>query len=200
MWVPNCRDIWEAHDGWIDIGLFGRAGIREVGSNDDAGPAARLAATELWRRFADQLHKDRNDRTVLQQLGQALVLTKPGDFVNDVLHQQPGAEHAENVIVDGVRHVEILLELKKQAPPRTLKLIHIKADSETRQERLMRRDRVERRLIARYDSDITEAQVARILPQYADLTIDGSLPVELLVDQVIGFVRNWTQIPEALSA
>jgi dephospho-CoA kinase len=148
----------------------------------------RVSFGDYVRTYATQVQRDPKDRAVLQQLGQALVLTDREGFVRKVLGQNPTEG---SLIVDGVRHVEILLELKSQVRPRALKLIYIKADSETRQTRLMERDHVERRLVARYDSDITEAQISRILPQYADHIIDGSLPTSILVDQVVGFVVNW---------
>jgi dephospho-CoA kinase len=157
----------------------------------------RVSFGDYVRTYASQVQRDPKDRAVLQQLGQALVLTDREGFVRKVLDQHPTTG---NLIVEGVRHVEILLELKKQVFPRTLKLIHIKADSETRQARFMRREHVERRLVARYDSDITEAQVARILPQYADHMVDGSLPIPILADQVVGFMANWMGPPRQASA
>lgn len=163
----------------------------------------RVSFGDYVRSYARRVGRDSADRSVLQQLGQALVLTNRKTFVTDVLNQSraEGPNQAdENLIVDGVRHIEILLELKEQVHPRMLKLIHIKTDNETRQERLIARDNVERRVVARYDSDITEAQISRILPQYADLTIDGSLPTPILVDKVIGFVNNLTEPLQRITA
>lgn len=157
----------------------------------------RVSFGEQVRSYAETLRKDPTDRAVLQQLGQALVLTKREEFVRDVLNQNPTED---SLIVDGVRHVEILLELRKQVAPRTLKLMYIKADPTVRQERLMERDHVERRVVARYDSDITEAQIGRILPQYAERTLDGSLPTELLVDEVVDFAKSWSYGPAAARA
>jgi dephospho-CoA kinase len=147
----------------------------------------RVSFGDEVRSFAVREGRDPNDRAVLQQLGQALVLTDREGFVRRVLNQRPTEG---DLIVDGVRHVEILLELRKQVHPRTLKLIHINADSGIRQERLMERDQVERRVVARYDSDITEAQIARILPQYADLALDGSLPTSVLLAKVVDLERR----------
>lgn len=154
----------------------------------------RVSFGDQVRKVAEDASKDRNDRSILQQLGQFLVLTDPQQFVRDVLDQglaQPNPNStAENLIVDGVRHVEILLELRKQVVPRAVRLVYLKTDIETRQVRLVQRDHVERRIAARYDSDISEAQVARILPQYADLTLDGSLPTSLLIERVVSFVTQ----------
>jgi dephospho-CoA kinase len=153
----------------------------------------RVGFGDYVRKYAVEVGRDATDRAVLQQLGQALVLTDREGFITNVLKQNPTDE---NLIVDGVRHVEILLELKRQVYPRALKLIHLNTDNGTRQERLIKRDHVERRVVARYDSDITEAQIARILPQYADFVIDGSLPTSILVEQVVSYITNWMEPPQ----
>jgi dephospho-CoA kinase len=157
----------------------------------------RASFGDQVRNVARQAGQDPKNRAVLQQLGQALVLTRREEFIRDVLNQVP---NAENVIVEGVRHVEVLIDLKRLVQPRVLKLVHIKTDAEIRQQRMMDRDKVERRVVARYDADITEAQINRILPQYADLTIDGSLPLDILADQVIAFLEGWRNEPEAKRA
>ena len=56
----------------------------------------------------------------------------------------------------------------------------------------MERDGVERRVAARYENDITEAQVARIIPQYASLTVNGELPLDLQVAAIQKKLHEWT--------
>ncbi|MHC2663264.1 AAA family ATPase [Bradyrhizobium diazoefficiens] len=153
--------------------------------------AARLG----WARasFGDQVKKvaaennlDATDRAVLQNLGQALVLTKLEDFIEETLAQAQGAEY---IVLDGIRHVEVLLMLK-QKYHEAVRLVHLDVPSDIRQERYIKRENVERRLLARYESDITEAQIARILPQYADLSVNGTLPTAMLSEQVVAFARR----------
>ncbi|RVD51103.1 hypothetical protein EN783_33330 [Mesorhizobium sp. M2D.F.Ca.ET.140.01.1.1] len=69
-------------------------------------------------------------------------------------------------------------------------MVHLEAPSDVRQERYLQREAVERRLLARYEQDITEAQIARILPQYADLTVDATLPLSFQVEKVVEFARK----------
>jgi len=138
------------------------------------------------RKIASENGRDEKDRSVLQQLGQALVLTNVGGFVDDVLAQ---AGDAPNVILDGVRHVEVLFKLREKLNDK-VKLVHLEAPSDVRQERYLQRDDVERRLLARYEQDITEAQIARILPQYADLVVDATLPLSFQVDRVADFAKK----------
>ncbi|MBB3952365.1 AAA family ATPase [Aureimonas jatrophae] len=137
------------------------------------------------KKVARDNHRDPEDRAVLQSLGQALVVTNLDAFVRETLAQ---AGDAQSVVVDGVRHVEVLMKLRALQGTQ-VRLVHIDTPSDIRHERHMKRDNVERRLIARYESDITEAQLPRILPQYADKTINGSLPTSILADEVETFAR-----------
>jgi len=146
----------------------------------------RASFGDYVRKLASENGLDAKDRAVLQQLGQALVLTNVGGFVDDVLAQ---AGDSPNVILDGVRHVEVLFKLREKLGDK-VKLVYLEAPSDVRQERYMRREAVERRLLARYEQDITEAQIARILPQYADLPIDATLPLSFQVDKVADFARK----------
>ncbi len=162
--------------------------------------AARLSARRVSfgievRRYAEEHGANKKDRAVLQQLGQALVLTQREAFVKRVLAQDIDAQAPGDMnvplIVDGVRHIEIFMELKRQLAPRRVHLIHITTPGSTREQRIMEKDGVERRVVARYDNDITEAQVSRILPQYAGLTVQGELPVDLQVQQVVQKLKEW---------
>lgn len=146
----------------------------------------RLSFGDHVRKIAQENGRDWKDRAVLQQLGQALILTNVEGFINDVLAP---AGDAPNVILDGVRHVEVLFTLREKLNDR-IRLVHLEAPSDIRQERYMQREAVERRLLARYEQDITEAQIARILPQYADLLVDATLPLSFQVDKVADFARK----------
>ena len=153
--------------------------------------AVRASFGREVKHYAEINGENPNDRSTLQQLGQALVLTDCEGFVRRVLEQQPNVGDRQ-LIVEGVRHIEVLMELKERVRPKRLYLIHVMTPGSTREQRVMERDRVERRLVARYDNDITEAQVSRILPQYADLTVNGELPITLQVVQVMHKVAEWS--------
>lgn len=146
----------------------------------------RLSFGDHVRKLAQENGMDAGDRAVLQQLGQALVLTNVEGFIDGVLKP---AEEKQNVILDGVRHVEVLFTLRKRFGDR-VKLVYLDAPSDLRQERYMKREMVERRLLARYEQDITEAQIARILPQYADLRVDATLPLAFQVEKVLEFIKR----------
>ncbi|MDP4006393.1 AAA family ATPase [Methylobacterium sp. NEAU K] len=153
--------------------------------------ADRVSFGREVRRYAEENGENPKDRSVLQQLGQALVLTQCNQFVERVLAQRP-QPRSEHLIVEGVRHVEVLMELKRQLDSKSVHLVHVVTPGSTREQRVMERDDVERRLVARYDNDITEAQVSRILPQYASLTVNGELPIVLQVAQVMQKAAEWS--------
>ena len=152
---------------------------------------ARASFGDHVREVAGAAGRDDKDRSELQRLGQALILTNPDGFVEDVVKRAGGAER---IILDGVRHVEALFTLRKKYQGATIKLVYLDAPSDVRRERYIEREHVERRLLARYEQDITEAQISRILPQYADLIIDATWPLELQVDKVAEFSRGMAEL------
>ena len=145
------------------------------------------------RKLARDSSLDDTDRAVLQQLGQALVLTQPDKFVSDVIAE---AGDAPSIILDGLRHVEILFSLRARKDL-TLRLVYIKTPAEVRQSRVVERDDVDRRVVASYDADITEAQISRIIPQYAHKTIDGTLPIGILASDIENFIEREISIAAA---
>ena len=138
------------------------------------------------RKTAEANGRNSKDRAVLQQLGQALVLTNVDGFVSDVV---ASAGEAPEIILDGVRHVEVLFVLRRRLG-NGIRLVHLEAPNDVRQERYLKREGVERRLLARYEQDITEAQLSRILPQYADLLIDATWPLSMQADKVADYARQ----------
>ena len=152
---------------------------------------ARASFGDHVREVAHVARRDCKDRSELQRLGQALILTNPDGFVENVVKRAGNAEH---IVLDGLRHVEALFTLRKKYHRATIKLVYLDAPSDVRRERYIGREHVERRLLARYEQDITEAQISRILPQYADLTIDATWPLEQQVDKVAEFARGMAEL------
>ena len=137
------------------------------------------------RDYARENDRDAEDRGTLQALGQALVLADATDFVRKVLRSKTWRC---GLVLDGLRHVEVrqaLLEELKNWDA-ILRLVYVEVDEDTRQERARNDKKIERRMLSAYDQDLTEAQVPRIVPAYADLKIDGTLPIPALVDTIIG--------------
>ena len=132
---------------------------------------------------------DPDDRRLQQKLGQELVQTDVRGFVAGVLAQAHGWEPGGNLIVDGLRHAEVRLALLAEIDPSALHYVHIEVDEVTRQETAETVRGIQERLLYRYDQDLTEAQLPRILPAYADQIIDGSLPATMVAEKVIARLK-----------
>src|SRR5271170_2410837 len=71
----------------------------------------RASFGDYVRTVARAAGRDAGDRGELQRLGQALVLTNVDGFVDEVLKRADGAER---IILDGIRHIEVLLTLRRK--------------------------------------------------------------------------------------
>ena len=78
--------------------------------------ADRVSFGEEVRAYAQANGQDRNDRSILQEIGQAMVLSDCEGFVRRVLAQRTrdGQVAKDRLIIEGVRHVEVLKELGHQ--------------------------------------------------------------------------------------
>ena len=117
-----------------------------------------------------------DDRVLQQQYGQRFVQDDLSWFVESVLEMAPAWKDAGNLIVDGLRHVEVLLTLRQkvQEAGANLFYIHVQADPLRRETAALDRG-INEQDMYRYDRALSEAQMNRILPAYADLQVDGAL-------------------------
>jgi dephospho-CoA kinase len=136
------------------------------------------------RDVARQNGQDPKDRGVLQRLGQSLVMTDVDGFVSAVLARADRKE-GENLIVDGLRHVEVRLVLLKNYPQSSFKLVYLTVDETTRRHRAEDTWNISQPQLIRYDQELTEAQIPKILRAYADIVIDNSLPTDIAAKEVI---------------
>lgn len=86
--------------------------------------------TELERRGGDATSRD-----ALQDLGQSLVDKDVEGFSRRVLamaHFQPGTD----LLIDGVRHIEVYRSIQRLATPSQVKLVYLAADDPTRLKRI----------------------------------------------------------------
>lgn|ERR1700692_4885008 len=144
----------------------------------------RVSFGEYVQKVAEENKQDPNDRAVLQRLGQALVLSDVDGFVEGVLKQKEWRGDG-NLVVDGLRHAEVRHALIQQINPSVLKHVFVTVDEDTRQQRVREEDKVEPRILMRYDQDITEAQIPRIIREYKDIEVSGRLPSEIAAREVI---------------
>jgi cytidylate kinase len=144
----------------------------------------RVSFGEYVQTVARQSRQNPEDRSVLQRLGQALVLSDVDGFVREVLAQKDWRGEG-NLVVDGLRHAEVRHALVQQISPHLLKHVFVTVDEDTRQQRVREEDKIEPRVLMRYDQDITEAQIPRIIREYKDIEVNGRLPGDIAARQVI---------------
>lgn len=144
--------------------------------------------SDYIRRYAAASGENPDDRGVLQRLGQALVQNHLEDFVRNVLELaawKPG----DNLILDGLRHVEVVVELRRQlGSGADLRVVHMVVGMESRAARSKAIEGLQEAAFMLYDKDATEAQIERVLPPYADLVLDEEVPDQ---DWVAVVLRNF---------
>lgn len=155
--------------------------------------AIKLAQHLGWPRvkFSDYIKSviradggDPENRTQLQSYGQKLVQNQLEKFVADVLAMAPEWRPGDDLVVDGLRHVEVLLTLKRKAVPSKVLYVDVSTDPILREKGAKDRGIAEQ-MLYRYDRDLTEAQVARILPAYADHKVDGTLGFNININDIV---------------
>lgn len=129
-------------------------------------------------------------RENLQAIGEQLVTYDIENFCRAVLKQgvwKPG----RSLVVDGIRHKEVLDTLKMIVAPAKLVLVFIDVNQSTLRERIE-----DRALSNREIDDIrqhsTEVQVRNVLPLVADLTLDGHKSVDKLSKEVVDWLSMYS--------
>ncbi len=148
-----------------------------------------LALAETWpnssvRSFGDVVRRRAEaeglslDRATLQDVGLRLIAQGWPAFVSDLLNDLPS--DAEVLIVDGIRHIEPVDELRRRFPTVPVRLVFLEADEAT----------VCQRLLIRGESidaaaHAVEADLQRVAMD-ADLMIDTSQSMSSVVARITG--------------
>ena len=126
---------------------------------------------------------------VLQSIGEELVSAGATTFARNVL--STAVWDANGVLlVDGVRHKEILEAIRSIAAPSHVRLVFVNVDKEQRKERLSVRGD-DGRQFDKLEAASTEVQVAGVLPKLADLVVDGSMPVTDSISTLVRAISQW---------
>jgi cytidylate kinase len=136
-------------------------------------------------------------RQALQDLGQILVTRNPDQFCRDVLAEvnfTPGS----NLILDGIRHVEILHRIAKLVAPSRVCLIYLAAEDDMLINRMRERGASEVEL-CRAGLHEVERDLTRSLPQIADALIDSGEPIGTVLSACITVLRQCGADPAALA-
>lgn len=127
-------------------------------------------------------------REQLQDLGQSLVEKDPDLFVLNVLRSgnfSPG----QNLLLDGIRHVEIYQRVVRLASPSLTRLIHLSIDDAHALDRVSNRpggiaDH------SRAEDHVVESELATTLPSIANFVIDSSAPVQDTITQCLNAMEK----------
>jgi cytidylate kinase len=161
-----------------------------------------------WKRasFGDYVRKiakdeglDEESRDVLQELGARLVKSGPEEFCRDVLAQFDWRS-GEPLIVEGVRHAEIIEALRRVVAPLEVRLVFLEVTDVRRIERLQMRDSAVVERLKQVESHSTEKQVSTVLPEMADLRVSGDKSISELVLEIVTWVHQGDGKPHPCTA
>lgn len=155
------------------------------------------AKTLQWKRasFGDYVRSVAqsrglaNSREVLQAIGADLLQRDMEGFCRTVL-AQAGWQLGQPLVIDGIRHVEVLDNLKQIVAPMPLFLVLVTVDESTRTNRLLERGMVDLEKYQHLEQDSTEQQVKSALANIADLVMDSGHPLEENVEQLVSWLKH----------
>jgi adenylate kinase family enzyme len=140
---------------WVANELVSRYGFTSVSFGD-------AVRAEAVKRGIDQ------EVETLQALGTDLIKEwGVDDFCRHVLNQAP---YDRNLVLDGIRHIDVLEALRELAAPRRFVSVFIEIGESERRRRLRQRDQDDG--VTR-DSHVVESEVGR-LRELADFVTDGA--------------------------
>ena len=121
-----------------------------------------------------------------KELGQSLVQRDAAGFTKAVISN---VGFKSGVVVDGVRHLEILQALQRLAAPLPVHLIYVDTAEQVRIQRLAQRGMTVDE-IRTADSHSTEAQVSGALRQKAALHTRGDGDTSETVDAIVEWLKS----------
>jgi dephospho-CoA kinase len=131
-------------------------------------------------------------REVLQAVGATLVNQGIEQFCEAVLaivDWVPG----QPLVVDGIRHAEIVSTLRRLVVPSQLLLVFVSVNESTRQPRLIEKGLINQEQLQQIEAHSTEAQVQTVLPSMADFNVDSTQKIEELVKEIVTWVQQQGQ-------
>lgn len=128
-------------------------------------------------------------REVWQELGAELVAKEPAPFCRAVL-ARGGYAPNQGLVVDGIRHAEIIDLLRTLIAPQPLLHVHVNSDEALRQSRADLRNRPGEIALTQADQHSTELQVAGKLPCIADIVVDGAAELSVMIKSAASEIQR----------
>jgi cytidylate kinase len=178
----------------IVIGLAGRIGS---GKSTIATCVARVLGCssvsfgDYVRLYATQ-NEYNTHRQTLQNLGQGLLTSSGADeFSRQVLlTAKPGFTPGRDLVVDGIRHVEVARSVARLVRPSTFALVFLEVDERVRRDRLRVREVEEDSDRQRLEDHPTERDVRGLLPAQADLRLISTRPSAEVAGALLSWIRG----------
>jgi len=148
----------------------------------------RAGFGDYVRAQLEQMGGDPSSRRDLQDLGQSLVDRDPDGFCRAVL-QAVNFQAGGNLILDGVRHVDIYMRVGRLVAPSNTKLIYIAAEDRLVRQRMKSRGQADFEL-GQAESHRVEAEVRVSISEIADLEVDGAAPLEQLLLAILSTLTD----------
>ncbi len=151
----------------------------------------RVGFGDYVRRVANDLGLDSSDRNTLQDVGDFL-LKYPRAFCTKVL-EQAHYQLGDGLVIDGLRHQEIVNELRTLVLPTRFVLIYVAADDQTIEPRLRQRGQSLDDLHC-LERHATERQVRPVLAETADIRIvnDDDRSPEDVLEELLHLLRPYS--------
>lgn len=128
-------------------------------------------------------------REVLQSVGASLMDSGTENFCSGVLSQVVW-KTGGCLVIDGVRHAEVLPIIQQLVNPSKVFLVFIKKIEHSRKSWVYQRDSISADRLRAIESHSTETQVETVLAEIADLKIDGDRAINETVQEITDWVHD----------
>ena len=136
---------------------------------------------EHFRQLALESGENPGNRRLLQRLGQQYVSLSPDRLCRELLRRADWRPGDESLVVDGVRHIEVLNVLRQIVAPLRLFLVYVRRDQ---MRAASASTRVGKRTLALFDAHSTETQ-NNALCSSADIIVSGDSDINAIVNSVL---------------
>jgi transcriptional regulator with XRE-family HTH domain/cytidylate kinase len=173
------------------------SGMRASGKSTVSAEVAKVLDWK-WASFGEYLRAVAKNEGVsdttetLQELG-ATLAKEPDRFCREVLSHW-GWQAGEPLIIEGVRHKEILNCLRQLVAPLEARLIFLSVDELERIRRLEQREESSEQRMKAVEEHSTERQVKDVLPAEADLNVNTSDEPELVVQRIVEWIHAGSSV------
>ena len=131
-----------------------------------------------------------DQREVLQELGAELVARSPGEFCRALLAHF-NWHGGEPLVLDGVRHAEVLEALRRVVAPLQVRLVYVETDEAVRRERLrLEEEDTPATQFPKLEAHSTEQQVGSRLAAAAQLRVSGTRRPPDVVRDIVDWVHK----------